>query len=81
MRSFIPSTAFLPALAFLVFVTSARADNVAHGAHGAVASVHPLASQAGLDVLKNGGNAIDAAVAVALTLGVVDAHDSGIGGG
>jgi len=81
MRSPLPFATFLLALALFVFVASAAADNVAHGAHGAVASVHPLASRAGLDVLKNGGNAIDAAVAVALTLGVVDAHDSGIGGG
>jgi gamma-glutamyltranspeptidase/glutathione hydrolase len=46
-----------------------------------VASVHPLATQAGLDLLEQGGNAIDAAVAVALTLGVVDGQNSGIGGG
>jgi gamma-glutamyltranspeptidase/glutathione hydrolase len=49
--------------------------------HGAVASVHPLATDAGMKVLKSGGNAMDAAVAVALTLGVVDGHNSGIGGG
>ena len=48
---------------------------------GAVASVHPLATQAGLDVLEKGGTAIDAAVATALTLGVVDSQNSGIGGG
>ncbi len=48
---------------------------------GMVASAHPLATQAGLDALKSGGNAIDAAVAVGLTLGVVDTHNSGIGGG
>ncbi len=48
---------------------------------GMVASVHPAATQAGLTVLKQGGNAIDAAVAVGLTLGVVDTSNSGIGGG
>ena len=48
---------------------------------GAVATVHPLATQAGLNVLEQGGTAIDAAVAAALTLGVVDSHNSGIGGG
>lgn len=49
--------------------------------HGIVVSGHPLATQAGVNVLKSGGNAIDAAVAVGLTLGVVDTHDSGVGGG
>lgn len=46
-----------------------------------VASVHPLATQAGVDAFANGGNAIDAAIATALTLGVVDNFNSGIGGG
>lgn len=48
---------------------------------GAVASVNPIATQAGLDAFQAGGNAIDAALAVAFTLGVVDSHNSGIGGG
>lgn len=48
---------------------------------GAVASVNPIATQAGLDAFAAGGNAIDAALAVAFTLGVVDSHNSGIGGG
>lgn len=47
----------------------------------AIAAVNPLATQAGVDAVKRGGNAVDAAVACALTLGVVDGHNSGIGGG
>lgn len=48
---------------------------------GAVASVNPLATAAGVAAMQNGGNAIDAALAVAFMLGVVDSHNSGIGGG
>jgi gamma-glutamyltranspeptidase/glutathione hydrolase len=55
--------------------------NAATSTKGMVASVHPLATEAGVAALKNGGNAIDAAIAVGLTLGVVDAHNSGLGGG
>lgn len=47
----------------------------------AVATVHPLASQLAMEVVAQGGNAIDAALAAAFALGVVDGHNSGIGGG
>ena len=46
-----------------------------------VATVNPLATDAGIATLEAGGNAVDAAIASALTLGVVDGFNSGIGGG
>lgn len=47
---------------------------------GAVASGHPLATEAGLDVLKKGGNAFDAAIAISTTLNVVEPAMTGLGG-
>jgi gamma-glutamyltranspeptidase / glutathione hydrolase len=54
---------------------------VAIGSGGAVASDDVQATAAGLQVLREGGNAVDAAVAVAATLGVADPFVAGIGGG
>lgn len=49
--------------------------------YGAVATIHKEASQAAAEALEKGGTAIDAAIAAALTLGVVDGFNSGVGGG
>ncbi len=56
-----------------------KADVVTH--KFAVAAANPLATQAGFDVLKAGGSAIDAAIAVQMVLGLVEPQSSGIGGG
>ncbi len=75
-------------LGILFFCSSLYASNnaedyarTADEGVGAVASVHPMATQAGIDALEKGGNAFDALAAVAYTLGVVDSSNSGIGGG
>ncbi len=80
------STAVLAAgvLAALPAQAAPRAtikDPVAVGRGGAVSTVDPEATRAGLRVLRRGGNAVDAAVAAAATLGVTEPYSAGLGGG
>ena len=76
------SVATLLLIIFCVaLLPTAPAAGDVRGQRGVVATVHPAATEAAIKVLKDGGNAVDAAVAAALMLGVVDGYNSGIGGG
>ena len=71
-----------PALSdFPIAVLAPHGDAAAGKTVCAIATVNPLATDAGMAAFQAGGNAIDAAVAAALTLGVADGFNSGIGGG
>lgn len=70
------------AFAFLIFAAAPlSAGSVAIARHAALATASPIATKIGLSVLKRGGNAIDAAVAVAFALSVAQPQSGGIGGG
>ncbi|MEO0356030.1 MAG: gamma-glutamyltransferase [Cyanobacteria bacterium P01_A01_bin.3] len=73
----------LSAIALLCTTHSAAASFIAptRSQDSMVVSAHPLATDAGVDVLEAGGNAVDAAVATALVISVVEPFSAGIGGG
>lgn len=81
LKQFICSAALLVTIPALAVEAGNQYARVSPDGSTAVATVSPYATQIALDVVARGGNAIDAALAAAFTLGVVDGHNSGIGGG
>lgn len=84
MKSPVRSATLLAGVLLLVTVLPAQQPAVpvqmADGRSGMVVSGHPAATAAGVEILKAGGNVIDAVVAVSLSLGVTEPYGSGLGG-
>lgn len=74
-------TGLLAPFALFAFVPAPLAARVPVSVNATVSAADPRAAQAGQDILRRGGSATDAAIAMMLTLNVVEPHNSGIGGG
>ncbi len=76
-----PALAGIRCIGLILVLGAVSAGAAETPGQAAIASAHPLATEAGMEVLRAGGNAFDAAIAVTATLGVAEPYSSGIGGG
>ncbi len=71
----------MPTLRSCLLLLGLAASSASAARHGHAATGHPLATAAALEAMQSGGTAVDGAIAAAAMLGVVDGHNSGLGGG
>ncbi|MDX1562677.1 MAG: gamma-glutamyltransferase, partial [Gammaproteobacteria bacterium] len=76
-----PGTALAAALVVFACLQSAHAADPVRGEQQMVVAANPYATEAGIEILRAGGSAVDAAITVQLVLSMVEPQSSGIGGG
>ena len=78
----IPTIKLVRSFKVILMILASIAQNLsASNSKFAIATVDPIATNAGIKAFMDGGNAFDAAISAGLTLGVVNGYNSGIGGG
>ena len=81
LRARVTALLLLAPLSLLMSVGAGADDTPVHARHAMIAAAHPAAAEAGAHILETGGDAIDAAIAAQMVLGLVEPQSSGGGGG
>ena len=81
LRARVAALLLLALLSLLTSVGAGADDTPVRAEHAMIAAAHPAAAEAGAHILETGGDAIDAAIAAQMVLGLVEPQSSGVGGG